>query len=40
VKVTDNHGEGGIIRKPLKQLADVRNPERRIEPYANIVQAL
>ena len=40
VQVTRQHGENGIVRKPLKKLTDVGDPERPFEPGADFLEAL
>jgi hypothetical protein len=40
VQVQHNHGKNRIIRKPLKNLGDVRDPERPLKSASYFLQAL
>jgi hypothetical protein len=40
MQVKHNHGKNRVIRKPLKNLGDVRNPERPFKAGFNLLQTL
>ena len=39
MKITGERRERGVVREPLKELADVGDPERTLEAGANFAQA-